>query len=85
MEYYQIKKERQEYLGVKLFRFDLNNPYVTQIVIYNGQEKKGKGHYVGIYLITKESFLANYLGFYVNKCTKAKFDKAFKDMTKRLK
>ncbi len=85
MEYYQIKKERQEYLGVKLFRFELNNPFVTQIVIYNGQEKKGKGHYVGIYLISRESFLANYLGYYVDKCTKAKFDKAFKDMMKRLK
>lgn len=85
MEYYQIKKDRQEYLGVKLFRFELNNPYVTQIVVYNGIEKKGKGHYVGVYLISKESFMSNYLGYYVDSCTKAKFDKTFKDMMKRLK
>ena len=85
MDYYQIKKEHQIYLGVKLFRFELNNPHVTQIVLFSGQEKKGKGHYVGIYLISKESFLANYLGYYVDKCTKVKFDKAFNEMVKHLK
>jgi hypothetical protein len=85
MEYYQIKKEQQPYLGVKLFRFELNNPYVTQVVLYNGQEKKGKGHYVGVYLITRESFLANYLGYSVDRCTKAKFDKSFKNIVQKLK
>lgn len=84
MEYYQVKKEHQQYIGVKFFRFDHNNPHVTQIVVFNGEQKRGKGHYVGVYLITRESFLSNYFGYYVDKCSKSKFDKAFKDMVKKL-
>jgi hypothetical protein len=84
-EYYQIKKERQIYHGVRIFRFEYNNPYVTQVCLSAGETKKGKGHYVGVYLISRESFLANYLGMSVDKCTKAKFDKEFKNLTSKLK
>jgi len=36
MEYYKTKKEHELYQGVRLFRFDYNNPCVTQICLSAG-------------------------------------------------
>lgn len=85
MEYYKIKKEFQNSIGIRYFRFDYNNQYVTQVLLYTGEAKKGKGHYVGVYLISRESFLSNYLGRFVEKATKSKFDSEFKKLIIKLK
>lgn len=61
-QYYRIDDRRIEYLGCRYFRVDLTSDSVIQVCVTNGEQKKGKGHYFGLYLISRTTFFTNYLG-----------------------
>ncbi len=85
IEHYKVKKERWDYLGVRYFRVNFNSESVTQICVDTGDVKKGKSNAFGVYLISKQTFFGNYFGRYVDKCSKAEYDKIFKKIVKALK
>lgn len=61
-EYYKITKDRQHYIGIRYFKFNWNEEQVVQVIVFPGEEKRGKGPNFGICLISKLNFMANYLG-----------------------
>ena len=86
MEYYKIKKERQGYKGVRYFKLDWTAEKVVQVVVNQGEAKKGRANLFGIGLIAKITFLCNYLSIgYVEVCSKREYDKRFLDIVKMMK
>jgi hypothetical protein len=84
-EYYKVKKERWDYLGIRYFKVNFNSDKVTQICIDTGDVKKGKSNTFGVYLIGRETFFSNYFGRYVDTCKKGEYDKMFNKVVKFLK
>lgn len=85
-QYFQIKSSREDYLGVRFFKYSPHELYVTQILFSNGDTKKGKSNTMGIYLIGKMTFCSNYLSMnYVESITKSKYDESFEKMIQMLK
>lgn len=77
---------RQEYLGVRYFRFHPRADHTIQVVIHEGEVKKGRTNAFGVYLISRITFLTNYMAMgYVTPCTKAKYDQAFEKTVNLLK
>ena len=85
-EYYKIVKIRKEYLGVRYFSYNRQQEKVVQVCYATGDVKKGKSNSLGVYLIHKVTFVTNYLSMgYVEKCTKAEYEKMFTKVIETLK
>lgn len=85
--YYRIADARNEYLGVRYFKVVQERmDSVIQVVVNPGQERKGRGHTFGVYLISRITFFSNYLSMnYAVPCTKKEYDKSFEAVLKYLK
>jgi hypothetical protein len=86
MQYYKVKKKYRDYKGRRLFKFNPVKEKVLQICISFGERKTGRANLVGIYTISRVTFLSNYRAIeYTEKCTKREFDNAFKRILEKLK
>lgn len=86
VEYYKVKPERTEWLGVRFFKVDWDSIKAIQVCVGTGDVKRGKANAVGIYTIDKVTFCTNYLGMgYVTPCTKREFEKKFDLIVSALK
>lgn len=75
--YFKIQKNHENYKGIRFFRVDPNQTYVTQVCVNSGYPKKGRGHNRGIYEIAHTTFYCNYISpNYVSLCSKDEFDQA---------
>ena len=86
-QYFQVRKEKREYLGERYFRFNWDAEKVVQVCLNNGSEfRRGKTNTIGVYLIHKMTLMSNYMAMnYVEPVTKAKFDKKFMEAVRMLK
>ncbi len=85
-QYFKIRKERQDYKGIRYFRFNYDTEKVVQVCSFTGDVKKGKSNTFGVYLIHRLTFFTNYLAInYCEPCTKREFEKAFEKTVKMLK
>jgi hypothetical protein len=86
-QYVKVAKERRDYLGEKYFRFNFNEDTVVQVCMNPGSiTRRGKSNIIGVYVISKMTLLANYLGMsYVEQCTKEEFDQKFDEVINFLK
>jgi hypothetical protein len=69
------------YKGKRLFKHDTLANVVIQVVVYPGEEKKGKGRMIGVYRISENTLIGNYLWNYkktnpynIKKTTKKLFE-----------
>ena len=87
IQYFAIAKERQEYLGVRFFRWDMIANKVTTVVIGPAPcARRGRSDNFGIYHISTATFFANYLAMkYAVPCSKHLFEKSFKLTVSALK
>lgn len=85
--FYVITESRREWLGIRYYKVAQSfSPSVTQVVVNPGQERKGRGHTFGIYLISRMTFFSNYLAMqYAIPCTKREYENAFEQVLKHLK
>ena len=85
--YLKVRKERQDWLGIRYFRLDWSSDKTLQICLSNGAEiKRGRGNNIGVYLISKMTLLSNYMAMdYVQPCTKREFENRFDKIVKLLK
>lgn len=85
-KYYRVKGKYQGYRGERYFRFDPMEDHATQVLVNQGQIKKGRAHTYGVYMISRGTFLTNYLGMgYVEVIPKSEFKKWFKIIVKTMK
>lgn len=83
--YWKITPERQEWLGVKYFKWSADSDTVVLVVREPGEMKRGRNHAVGIHCIAKQTMASNYIGVgYIELCTKSEYDKAFNQVVKLL-
>lgn len=84
-EIYQIARFRQDRFGIRYFRYLEGREYVLQIVINPGSGQKGRSHAVGVYQISRTTFLTNYLAMgYLEQSNQATFDQALKNVFKQI-
>ena len=84
--FYTIKRERVQYLGMRLFRWNQRSNEVLQIHLGGGEPKRGRNANFGIYMISTPTFFSNYLAMgYAVPCTKTSFKKAFDKVIQVLK
>ena len=81
---YYTTVTRESYIGKRYFKVDWKNDEVVQVVLNGGDYKKGKGNQVGIYVVSRVTFIGNYLGRFVEPCTKAEYIKGFKKVVEYL-
>lgn len=84
--YFKVKPERVEYMGTKFFLLATDSDTVLQVCSHPGPEiKRGRTNAVGIYTISRNSFVTNYLGMgYVEPINEPIFKMAFYDMVNSL-
>lgn len=77
-QYYVIDKARMDYKGARFFRFNMECLDVCQVCLSAGEIRRGRSNNIGITMICRLSFFANYLAMgYAVPCEKKVFDKAF--------
>jgi len=85
-QYMVTAEHRREWLGHRFFKYSIHSDTVIQVVLNPGQEKKGRGHVFGVYVIARQTLFANYLGMgYAIPTTKREYSKAFDKVVKILK
>lgn len=85
-QYLVTFEPKREWLGLRYFKFSIHSDTVVQVVLHPGQEKKGRGHVFGVYVISRQTLFANYLGMgYAIPTTKKEYSKAFDKVVKILK
>jgi hypothetical protein len=84
-KFYKIKKDRVDYKGQRFFRFNPASEKTLQVVVFPGDEKKGKSNCVGVYMIHRMTFLSNYFMYYCDPCSKAEFEKQFNKVIESFK
>jgi hypothetical protein len=76
-EYYKVKQKVIAQRGDRYFKFKWNSDHVLQICLeINNEVKKGKGHYVGIYKISRITMMSNWYPNCVESCTEQEFNEA---------
>lgn len=84
-EYYKVKEKYIKYKGDRYFKFKWNSDKITQVCLEtNNDTKRGKGHYVGIYRITRSTMFSNWYPNYVESCTEKEYNDAFNKAIKLL-
>lgn len=83
----KVRKERQEYLGVRYFKFNYDSQTVIQICVNVGATvKKGKANNVGVYMIHRMTLFSNYMAMdYTEPCSKKEYESKFNEIIKILK
>lgn len=77
VEYLKIKQESISYKGLRFFRFINEHQHVLQVCLEtNNETKRGKGHYIGIYKISRVTFFSNYFPNSVVESNEQEFNKA---------
>lgn len=77
-QYYRVQKSRREYKGERYFRYHPNHEQVTQVCVYPGEVKKGRGNLTGVYLMDRGGFVMNWMAPpYLEPITKSTYDKNF--------
>lgn len=73
--YYKVVKDRAHYIGIKYFAVATDSDTVIQVCNCAGVElRRGRTNAVGLYTLTKLSFLSNYLAMgYVEIIPKKEF------------
>ena len=85
-KYFKIRKERQDWLGVRYFKFRWDEEKVVQVCLFTGEVKKGKSNTFGVYLINRLTMLSNYYSpNYIEPCSKKEYEKMFNQVVKCLK
>jgi len=75
--YYKIKTEHFNYKGDRYFKFDPSSEHVLQVCFNQGCKKGGRSNAIGVYEISRVTFLNNYYNDYAEKSTKREFEKKF--------
>jgi len=77
IEYFKINPENIQYKGLRFFRFQNEHQYVVQVCLEtNNETKRGKGHYIGIYKLSRVTFFANYFPNSIVRSTEQEFNEA---------
>ena len=85
-EFYKIKSDKVNWRGERYFKFRWNSNEVLQVCLeINNDTKRGKGHYVGIYKISRVSLFTNWYPQYVEICSENEFNIAFEKAVTLLK
>lgn len=84
-DYYTIQKKYQYFKGDRYFKVDRQSPYCVQVCLSAGDMKKGRGSTYGIYIVSRITFIGNFLSCrYVVECKKEVYDQAFAEALKNL-
>jgi hypothetical protein len=85
-EYYKTKSSAIAYKGERHFKFRWDSSKVLQVCheVNNGT-KRGKGHYIGIYEISRLTMFSNWYPNYVESCDENEFNEAFEKSVSVLK
>lgn len=84
-EFYKVKADKQHYKGERYFKFRWNSSEAIQVCLeINNDTKKGKGHYIGIYKMSRTTLFTNWYPNYVEPCTETEFNEAFEKASKLL-
>lgn len=84
-QYYRVVKKRHEYIGIRYFKFNPIYEKVVQVVVNQGEKRKGKTNLFGVGLICRTTFLCNYLSMgYVENCSQKEYETKFNDVVKML-
>lgn len=84
--YFRIKDERKDYLGDRYFRMNLTSDTVTTIHMGGVDTKRGKSNNIGVYFISKMTFVSNYMAMnYIEPITKNEWNKHFEKIVKMLR
>lgn len=85
--YFRIIKERQDYLGERYFKANFEDDYVVQVMAKKGNTGgKGQKQNIGVYLISKITFVGNYMAVNsITATTKTVYEKMFDEVSKMIK
>lgn len=84
--FYKMKIEHIASKGERYFRVDQETDKVVQVVITEGEIKKGKANSTGIYAIAKTTLYYNYVAFgFVTTTGKTTFGNKFNEVIKLLR
>lgn len=76
--FYKIKADRITQQGDRYFRYNFNSNHAIQVCLQcENETKRGRGHYIGIYQISRQTFLTNWYPRYIEECSEVVFDEAF--------
>lgn len=86
LEFYKTKADKVNWRGERYFKFSWNSNQAVQVCLeVENDTKKGKGHYVGIYQISRVTLFSNWYPNWVESCTEEEFNIAFDKATELLK
>lgn len=85
--YFKVKKDKNKYLGNRFFKWTGGEDKIVQVCVIPGEiTKKGRGHTIGAYYISKQTFASNYFVMdYIEPTTKKQFEKEFNKVVEFLK
>lgn len=76
--YFRTADQYKQYKGVRFFRMNPLDFDIVQVVLHAGEEKKGRGHSLGVMTLSKLTLYSNYLAMgYAIPCTEKQFTDAF--------
>jgi hypothetical protein len=76
--YFKTVEQYHKWKGLRYFRMQPLDYEIIQVVLHAGEEKKGRGHSLGIMTLSKLTLFSNYLAMgYAMPCTKKEYDDAF--------
>lgn len=85
-QYFEINKDRREWLGVRFFKWLPASSEVIQICVAPGDPRRGKSNNFGIYTISQMTFFSNYMAMgYAVPCSERVYQKAFETVLNALK
>jgi len=84
MAYYKIDPAKVHYKGDKYFKFEHLQDHVIQVCCKKPDDLKGRVHAVGVYKITRQSFLSNYFRYCTVPSSKEEFESKFFDAVETL-
>ena len=74
-QYYRITSKYQDWLGKRIFKWDVENDLIIQVCFATGEQRKGRQSSPGITVISKQTFSGNYMmSGYIEPTTKRTFD-----------
>lgn len=77
-EYFKIKADRIENRGERYFKMKFGSNHVMQICLDDKTNtKRGRGHYIGIYKITRVTFFSNWYPIWIESCEENEYNEAF--------
>ena len=85
IEFYKTKTDKVLTRGERYFKVNNKLNVLTQVCLeVNNDTKRGKGHYKGIYLISRTTFYTNWFPDFVEDSTEDEYNSAFNEAVKML-